>query len=78
MLKIKERNVKNSIGHEVDYILENGVELYSIDWNGEIYSQGYLRKDKFQLGENLNYSYRPVYKEIGEDEFELLGFEEIV
>lgn len=36
MLKI-EKNI-NSNG--LDYILENGIELYEMDWNGELYENG--------------------------------------
>ena len=54
MLLIKEKSSKNNI----DYVLENGVELYTMDWNGEIYRNGYLRaKNK-----NTNCTYRPVFR----------------
>ena len=36
MLKILKAVNKNGI----DYILENGVELYEMDWNGEVYGHG--------------------------------------
>ena len=49
MLEIRERNIKNELGHEIDYVLENGVELYSQDWNGEIYAKGYDRKNHFYI-----------------------------
>lgn len=55
----------------VDYTLENGTKLYLMDWNGEIYTNG------FNNGSHTYLGYRPVYKEISEDEFEIIGFEEI-
>ena len=76
MLKVQESNVKNNLGNYIEYVLENGIELYLIDWNGEVYLNGYLRKDK--QGENTGYRYKPVYKEVGENQFILLGFEELI
>ena len=89
MLLIKEKNVKNNLGHNIDYVLENGVELYDSDWNGEIYKNGYIRKNGDD-GENTNEVYKPVFRfqyenididklEENSDEwnyaFEILGFE---
>ena len=74
MLEIRERNIKNELGHEIDYVLENGVELYSQDWNGEIYAKGYDRKNH----KDTEYYYRPVYKELENEDFEIIGFEEHV
>lgn len=58
MLLIKEENVKNELENMVDYVLENGVELYDTDWNGEIYRNGYLRKEE----KNTNCTYKPIFK----------------
>ena len=52
MLLIKEKNVSNSI----NYVLEDGTELYEVDWNGEIYSNG------FKDGKDTNCTYKPVYR----------------
>ena len=52
MLLIKEKNINNSI----DYVLEDGTELYKIDWNGEIYLNG------FKDGKDTNCTYKPVYR----------------
>lgn len=52
MLLIKEKNVNNSI----DYVLEDGTELYKMDWNGEIYGNG------FKNGKDTNCTYKPVYR----------------
>lgn len=70
MLKILERNVQNGFGFNIDYILENDVELYIGDWNGEKYTNGF--KDE----KNTNRCYKPVYVLNGED-YEIIGFEEI-
>lgn len=57
MLLVKKQNCKIN-GHIVDYELENGVLLYSIDWNGELYGNGFNPDNK----ENTNCEYKPVYK----------------
>lgn len=71
MLKIKNENV-NWVGYLADYELENGILLFDSDWNGEIYREGFDPKTK----KNNGRYYRPVYKEVDEDEFEIIGFEE--
>jgi hypothetical protein len=50
----------------VDAFLENGDVLWNKDWNGEIYSNQETGKE-----------YRPVYRQIDEDEFEVIGYEEV-
>ena len=67
MLKIKENANKK---YKVDYVLEDGTELYETDWNGEIYGNGW--KDE----KDTNRTYKPIYKEIAEDEYKIVGFEE--
>lgn len=62
MLEIKEHNPIR-VGHTFDYELENGELLHPTEWNGEYY-------------ETETGIYRPVYKQIDEDEFEIIGFEE--
>ena len=57
MLLIKNKNFKTN-GNMVDYELENGVLLYSNDWNGEIYGNGFNSENT----ENTNCEYKPVYK----------------
>lgn len=54
-------------GIYVDAFLENGDILWTKDWNGEIYSN-----------EKNGKEYRPVYKQIDEDEFEVVGYEEVL
>lgn len=66
MKKIKETNCK----YKVDYVLEDGTELYEADWNGEIYSNGWKN------GKDTNRTYEPVYEQVEEDEYEIIGFEE--
>ena len=51
----------------VDAFLENGDVLWEQDWNGEIY-----------INEKIGKNYRPVYKQIDEDEFEVIGYEEVL
>lgn len=57
MLLIKNKSLKIN-GNMVDYELENGILLYSIDWNGELYGNGFNPDNK----ENTNCEYKPVYK----------------
>ena len=71
MLKIKNENITR-VGYLVDYELENGILLYDTDWNGEIYTEGFDPVTE----KNNSRSYKPVYKEIEEDQFEIIGFEE--
>ena len=52
--------------YKVDYVLEDGTELYETDWNGEIYGNGW--KD----GKDTNITYKPVYNH----EDEIIGFED--
>lgn len=47
-----------------EVFLEDGTILWEQDWNGEEYNDGHRR-------------FRCVYKEVGEDEFEVVGYEEI-
>lgn len=51
----------------VDAFLENGDVLWKQDWNVEIYSNEITGKE-----------YCPVYKQIDEDEFEIIGYEEVL
>ena len=72
MIKIKEKNVK-WVSSTADYELENGVLLFSKDWNGEIYGNGFDKENKIET----NKEYKPIYKEIAKEEFEIIGFEEL-
>lgn len=87
MLRINEKCVPHQLGDRIDYILENDVGLYSIDWNGEKYINGFnIEKNKI-----TNKTYTPIRKfevenidisdieENSEEWFELMeiaGFEE--
>ena len=55
MLKIKEKIMKVS---DVDFVLENGIELYKKDWNGDKYTEGFDGINKAEL----NHCYVPVYR----------------
>lgn len=48
--------------------LENGVVLIDPEWNGECYIIKEDGKERF---------FRPVYKKISEDDFEIIGYEEL-
>ncbi len=54
--------------HDAAFILENGIELYKIDWNGEVYRYGWDSVHEC----TTRYEYRPVYN----DADEIIGFEE--
>lgn len=77
MLKIKEMGYR-----EIDYILENGIELYKCDWNTEIYRCGYDRKNK----RIIKSEFKPIRRfevegieklEEWEKAFEIVGFKEM-
>lgn len=72
MLRIAEKDVVH-LGYLVDYKLENGVLLYDMDWNGERYNEGFDPR----LVRNTGMAYLPIYVEVAEDEFEIVGFEEM-
>lgn len=57
MLLIKETSVK-WVSSYADYKLENGVLLFDMDWNGEIYRNGF---DSISEKET-NIEYKPVYR----------------
>ena len=59
MLRIKETNPT----YGADYELENGDILYAMDWNGE----------RYEISNGTYWT--PVYQEVDEDEFEIIGFE---
>lgn len=83
MILVKKRNVSR----EIDYELENGIQLFAEDWNTEVYGNGWNPVE----GKNTGYEYRPVYRfdiehksldevEENSDEWdrlsEIVGFEE--
>jgi hypothetical protein len=82
-MKILEANYKN-----VDYILEDDntrlIALYSVDWNGEIYTKGYYINLDQANSEYINindrdetyFRYRPLYVKINE-EYVITNFKEI-
>lgn len=87
MLKIKEGYGKDNLHGEYDYILENGVMLFSQDWNGE----AYIRALNIETNEWNNNTFKAVYRfqqeEINIEELEenspewqkateIIGFEE--
>ena len=60
-------------------------ELYvAMGWNGEYYSNCYKHAPWCGLNnaspadgwENKSIALKPIYKEVGEDEFEIVGYEE--
>lgn len=71
MLKIKKENINT----DIEYQLENDVYLFKVDWNGECYLTG--ATDVIVGYKDNNRRYDPAYKEVAEDEFEIIGFEEI-
>lgn len=68
MLKIKETNHRTHSGHFFDYLLEDGTMLHSSEWNGEVYT--------VKTEDGYEKTFRPVYEEIAEDEFVIVGFED--
>lgn len=67
MVRVKSTHVKH-VSAYADYELENGILLFSTDWNGEIYGTGF---DPINESDDKN-EYRPVY----ENE-EVVGFDTI-
>ena len=72
MLKFTERLEEGICGTVV--VLENGIELYPNEWNGEVYVLNEHGRER---------TFKPVYKPISFDEdgvpdqWECIGFEEI-
>ena len=64
MIRIKEAIFNGGL----DYILEDGTELYEMDWNTICYSQGYDSKNK----KDVKCEFYPIYNEEGE----IIGFKE--
>lgn len=64
MTRIKEARFNGGL----DYILEDGTELYEMDWNTICYSQGYDPKHK----KDVKCKFYPIYDEEGE----IIGFKE--
>ena len=67
---------------DYDIIEYNGDIFIAMDRNGEKYGECYKRADvggAFPAGgwENKDVALRPICKEIAEDEFEVIGYEEI-
>jgi hypothetical protein len=69
-----------------DIITYNGDEYIAQNWNGEYYGKCYKRAEycsqphhtfPAEGWENKDIALKPIYKEIAEDEFELIGYEEI-
>lgn len=79
MYKILKENApsKNS---NIEYIVDyEGKKLYLFlnDWNGEYYTDSYeFDNDEF-IYKKTGLCFRPIYVEVNEDEFELLGFEKV-
>ena len=73
MLKIKNGC---PLDPEIDVELENGVCLFLMDWNGEIYLNGAIFNETTGAYENTGKEYRPVYDE--NNEFSIIGYEEEV
>lgn len=64
MLRIKKRYFDDS---KIDFELENGILLYTEDWNGKFYIRGFdLIGKKY-----WNFDFNPVYKDS-----EIIGFKE--
>lgn len=66
MLEILDDHVLVN-SHYFDYELEDGTLLHSSEWNGEVYTV--KNKDGSET------IYFPVYNQIDEDEYEIIGFE---
>lgn len=72
----------------MDYdIIEYNSDIFiAMDWNGERYGKCYKRAESCKhFGgafpaegwENKDIALRPIYKEAAEDEFEVIGYEEV-
>ena len=72
MLKFTERKENGVFGDVIT--LENGVELFPEDWNGEVYTVKENGRER---------TFKPVYKPISFDDdgepeqWEIIGYEEI-
>lgn len=57
MLKVIKKFTK-----EIDYILENDVELFADDWNGEKYTDGWYFDKNENIYKMTGLSYMPIYR----------------
>lgn len=64
----------------------NGNEYIAMDWNGERYGKCYKRAEACnhfggvfpaEGWESKDIALRPIYKEVAEDDFEVIGYEEV-
>ena len=71
---------------DYDIIDYEGDEYIAMDWNGERYCSCYKRAESCKhFGgafpaegwENKDIALRPIYKEVADDEFEIIGYEEV-
>ena len=65
-----------------DIIDYEGDEYIAMDWNGERYGKCYKRAHfggtfPAEGWERRDIALRPIYKEVAEDEFEIIGYEEV-
>lgn len=65
--RFPETSIYGMDAHMAVY-LENGIICTEKDWNGERYT---IKRNGKEL------EFRPVYKEIYEDDFEIIGYEEL-
>ena len=67
---------------DYDVIEYNGDEYIAMDWNGERYGRCYKRAAfggafPDEGWDDKNIALRPIYKEVAEDEFEVIGYKEV-
>ena len=71
---------------DYDVIEYNGDEYIAMGWNGEWYKWCYKRAASCKRfggafpdegWENKDIALRPIYKEVAEDEFEVIGYKEV-
>ena len=67
---------------DYDVIEYNSDEYIAMDWNGERYIHCYKRAEfggtfPAEGWENKDIALRPIYKEVADDEFEVIGYEEV-
>ena len=58
----------------VDAFLEKGERLCRQNWNGEVFTDSI----DFETEKYTGKEYRPVYRQIEEDCFEVIGYEEVL
>jgi len=60
---------------EIDLIEKDGAVYALNGWNGESYTESWKCSGEHNMDATGSYDIRPVYNQLGEDEFEVVDYE---